>query len=45
MEKVLLYFVIKYNGNWDKVYEALDQKEKIPLERIGTVQLTVSLSN
>ncbi|QBQ07531.1 DNA processing/uptake protein [Spiroplasma gladiatoris] len=29
MEKVLLYFSLKYNGNWDKIYSALENKEKI----------------
>ncbi|AUM62514.1 DNA-processing protein DprA [Spiroplasma monobiae] len=29
MENVLLYFSIKYNGDWDKIYHALDTKEKI----------------
>ncbi|AGR41977.1 DNA-processing protein DprA [Spiroplasma diminutum] len=29
MENVLLYFSIKYKGNWDKIYHALDIKEKI----------------
>lgn len=30
MEKVLLYFSLKYKGDWDKIYNALDKKEKIP---------------
>ncbi|QGS51752.1 DNA-processing protein DprA [Spiroplasma tabanidicola] len=29
MEKILLYFSLKYNGNWDKIYNALEKKEKI----------------
>ncbi|QHX36514.1 DNA-processing protein DprA [Spiroplasma sp. BIUS-1] len=29
MENVLLYFSIKYKGDWDKIYHALDTKEKI----------------
>lgn len=29
MDKVLLYFSLKYNGDWDKIYKALDSKEKI----------------
>ncbi|WP_375315572.1 DNA-processing protein DprA [Spiroplasma endosymbiont of Tipula paludosa] len=38
MEKVLLYFAIKYDGNWDKVYEALDKKEKIALEELQNIE-------
>lgn len=38
MEKVLLYFVIKYQGNWDQVYHALDSKEKIALEELHTIE-------
>ncbi|QEH61654.1 DNA processing protein [Spiroplasma chinense] len=29
MDKVLLYFSLKYFGNWDEIYNALDTKEKI----------------
>ncbi|BDV03434.1 MAG: DNA processing/uptake protein [Candidatus Hepatoplasma scabrum] len=29
MREVLLYFSVKYNGNWDKIYSALKTKEKI----------------
>ena len=32
MRKVLLFFAIKYNGDWEKIYEALERKEKIPEE-------------
>lgn len=31
MEKVLLYFALKYKGDWDKIYNALESKEKIEL--------------
>ncbi|WP_338984098.1 hypothetical protein [Spiroplasma endosymbiont of Othius punctulatus] len=31
MEKVLLYFALKYKGDWDKVYKALETKEKIEM--------------
>lgn len=42
MEKVLLYFVLKYQGNWDLVYQALDAKEKIPLEELHTIETKIS---
>ncbi|PPE05400.1 DNA-processing protein DprA [Williamsoniiplasma lucivorax] len=29
MNNVLLYFSLKYKGDWEKVYEALEKKEKI----------------
>ena len=29
MDKVLLYFSLKYEGDWDKIYKALENKEKI----------------
>lgn len=29
MNLVLLYFVLKYNGDFDKVYNALEKKESI----------------
>ncbi len=34
MNIILLYFAIKYEGNWDKIYKALDQKEKVSLKEI-----------
>ncbi|AGY41631.1 SMF family protein, DNA processing chain A (dprA) [Mesoplasma florum W37] len=29
MDNVLLYFSLKYHGDWEKIYDALDRKEKI----------------
>ena len=29
MKIILIYFSIKYEGDWDKIYDALDRKEKI----------------
>ncbi len=34
MNIILLYFAIKYEGNWDLIYKALDQKEKVSLKEI-----------
>ena len=31
MNIILIYFAIKYKGNWDKIYKALDDKEKVSL--------------
>ncbi|ATZ18821.1 DNA processing/uptake protein [Williamsoniiplasma somnilux] len=33
MDNVLLYFSLKYQGNWEKIYTALDKKEKIDHEQ------------
>lgn len=40
MEKVLLFFALKYKGDWDKIYKALESKEKIEIEA-----LTMSVKN
>ncbi len=32
MEDIVLYFSLKYNGDFKRIYEALSQKEKIDLE-------------
>lgn len=29
MNNILLYFAIKYEGDWDKIYEAINKKEKV----------------
>ncbi|WP_027063159.1 DNA-processing protein DprA [Mesoplasma seiffertii] len=29
MDNVLLYFSLKYNGDWNQIYDALERKEKI----------------
>ncbi|NQZ66009.1 MAG: DNA-processing protein DprA [Mycoplasmatales bacterium] len=31
MDIILIYFSIKYKGNWDKIYKALEEKEKVPI--------------
>jgi len=38
MDKVLLYFSLKYHGEWDKIYEALDRKEKISQQELASVE-------
>ncbi len=37
MRNVLLYFSLKYHGDWEKIYSALDKKEKIPEEKLEMV--------
>ena len=29
MEEILAYFAIKYDGDWDKIYSAINKKEKV----------------
>ena len=29
MEKILVYFAIKYDGDWDKIYKAINMKERV----------------
>ncbi|AKX34419.1 DNA processing/uptake protein [Spiroplasma litorale] len=38
MDNVLLYFSLKYNGNWDKIFEALENKEKIDFKDLKDVK-------
>jgi DNA processing protein len=34
MSRVLLYFSIKYHGDWDQIYDALERKEKVDREEV-----------
>lgn len=38
MEKVLLYFALKYKGNWDQIFKALDEKELIAFEQLKSIK-------
>ena len=38
MEKILLYFSVKYHGNWDKIYEAIHNKETIDIELLKKLE-------
>jgi len=42
MDKVLLYFALKYEGNWEKIYNALDRKEKIRQENLDQVEKQIN---
>lgn len=39
MEEILLYFAIKYNGDWNKIYEAIKTKESVNDEDLKEVIL------
>ncbi len=38
MNIILIYFAMKYEGDWDKIYQALDQKEKVSLKEITELE-------
>lgn len=37
MNKILAYFAIKYDGDWSKIYKAIQQKEKVEIETANQV--------
>lgn len=37
MNEALIYFAIKYNGDWNKIFKALEQKEKIELKDLESI--------
>lgn len=38
MNVILIYFAIKYKGDWDLIYKALDTKEKVSLKDISELE-------
>ena len=38
MNNVLLYFTLKYKGDWEKIYNALEKKEKIDVDELMDVR-------
>ena len=38
MNIILIYFSIKYKGDWDKIYKALENKEKVSLSEIKNLE-------
>jgi len=38
MNIILIYFSIKYKGDWDKIYKALEDKEKVSLSEIQELE-------
>ncbi|ATZ21069.1 DNA-processing protein DprA [Mesoplasma coleopterae] len=43
MDNVLLYFSLKYHGDWEQIYDALDRKEKIETQEL--IQVPNSIPN
>lgn len=37
MDKILVYFAIKYAGDWDQIYAAINRKEKVDIKEIETI--------
>lgn len=44
MNVILIYFARKYKGNWDKIYEALEKKEKVSIAEIKATEKWISKS-
>ena len=42
MNVILVYFTLKYKGNWDSVYKALETKEKVSLDAIKNIESWLS---
>ncbi|WP_026389726.1 hypothetical protein [[Acholeplasma] multilocale] len=42
MDWVLLFFTLKYNGDWEKIYKALEAKEKIEPVDLEEIKKTYS---
>ncbi len=38
MNKVILYFALKYKGNWEKIYDAIKAKENVTIEQVETLK-------
>ena len=38
MNIILIFFTIKYKGDWDKIYKALEHKEKVSLSEINELE-------
>ena len=37
MNKILVYFAIKYNGDWDQIYAAINRKEKVDVSEMEKI--------
>jgi DNA processing protein len=35
MEKILVYFAIKYEGDWEKIYSAINKKERVDIDVVN----------
>ncbi|TCG10362.1 DNA-processing protein DprA [Mycoplasma todarodis] len=38
MNIILIWFAIKYKGDWDKIYQALEEKEKVSLRELKELE-------
>jgi DNA processing protein len=38
MNLILVYFAKKYDGDWDKIFQAINKKELVPNEELETLQ-------
>lgn len=45
MNIIILYFAIKYKGDWDEIYSAFERKEKVTLEQIKEVEKRIQDEN
>ena len=37
MDKILVYFAEKYNGDWNGIFQAINTKEKVDIEQVEKV--------
>ena len=44
MDIILIYFAIKYKGDWNKIYEALDKKERPELKDLRELENEIAKS-
>lgn len=44
MKKVLLYFALKYQGDWDRIYMALEEKELIDFKELEVMEQKIDCS-
>lgn len=45
MNIILIYFSIKYKGDWNKIYDALENKEKVSLKEIKELESIIKENN
>ncbi len=38
MKDVILYFTLKYDGDWEKIYSAIEKKEQIPISELINIK-------
>lgn len=45
MNIILVCLALKYQGDWDKIYNALEQKEKVTIEKMTEVEMMLKKEN